>query len=260
MSERKRSRSFAPLELILIALALVTFTALLTRNHTLQQVSDEYVRWSQQEASTLRERYGPHHYSRSVEEWIIRDHFQDRRDGFFLDVGANHYRDHSNTYYLESRLGWSGIAVDALEEFAADYAKFRTRTRYFAFFVSDQPDSSATLFVPENNKLVASASHEFTVDHGEAGTARSVPTTTLNTLLEAQGVQRIDFLSMDIELAEPKALAGFDLARYRPSLVCIEDHAEVRQQILDYFDAGGYRLLGKYLRMDPNNLYFSPSS
>jgi hypothetical protein len=33
----------------------------------------------------------------------------------------------------------------------------------------------------------------------------------------------------------------------------------VRQQILDYFDEAGYRLIGKYLRMDPNNLYFKPA-
>jgi hypothetical protein len=32
----------------------------------------------------------------------------DRREGVFVDIGANHYRDASKTYYLETRLGWSG--------------------------------------------------------------------------------------------------------------------------------------------------------
>ena len=58
---------------------------------------------------------------------------------------------------------------------------------------------------------------------------------------------------MDIELAEPKALAGLDIERFRPALVCIEDHAEVRQQILDYFARHGYVGVGKYLRVDPVN-------
>ena len=40
---------------------------------------------------------------------------------------------------------------------------------------------------------------------------------------------------MDIELAEPAALAGLDIRRFRPGLVVVEAHPQVRQKILDYF-------------------------
>jgi hypothetical protein len=63
---------------------------------------------------------------------------------------------------------------------------------------------------------------------------------------------------MDIELSEPKALAGFDVDRFKPALVCIEAHPEVRQQILDYFTRHRYVLVGRYLRADSKNLYFQP--
>ena len=39
-------------------------------------------------------------------------------------------------------------------------------------------------------------------------------------------------------------LAGFDIARFKPALVCIEAHPEVRQAILDYFAARHYVLIG----------------
>ena len=78
---------------------------------------------SAREIDEFRKRYGPHHNSEREEEWLIRDFFQDRRGGFFVDVGANHYRTASKTYYLETILGWSGIAVEPLKEFGADYAK-----------------------------------------------------------------------------------------------------------------------------------------
>ncbi len=68
----------------------------------------------------------------------------------------------SNTYYLESSSRWSGIAVDALEEFKADYQRHRPRTQFVAAFVSDKAGDMATFFVPDANKLVASASEEFT--------------------------------------------------------------------------------------------------
>ncbi len=263
MTNRPKGYSVTPVELLVIALALVAFTFVLTRQYT-QYHSDKrleyFTRWPVMEAQPLLNRYGAEHFSAGVEEWVIRDYFSDRRGGFFVDVGANHYRDHSNTYFLESQLGWSGIAIDALEEFGPDYVSQRPRTKYFTLFVSDTAGATATLFVPASYKLVASGSEEFTVEQGHPGTPRQVLTTTLNVVLEQQGVERIDFMSMDIELAEPKALAGFDLAKYRPSLVCIESHAQIRQQILDYFSSGGYRLVGKYLRMDPNNLYFTPAS
>jgi hypothetical protein len=87
-----------------------------------------------------------------------------------------------------------------------------------------------------------------------------VSTITLNDLLARERVARLDFLSMDIELAEPRALAGFDIGRYRPGLVCIEAHPQVRQQLLDYFHRRHYVLVGKYLGVDAQNLYFMPDS
>ena len=64
---------------------------------------------------------GPARYSEHAEEWIIRDFFRDQRDGFFVDIGANDYRRFSNTFYLEEKLGWSGIAIEPQRRFEADY-------------------------------------------------------------------------------------------------------------------------------------------
>jgi hypothetical protein len=208
------------------------------------------------ELRPIQQKYGPQHYSRHVEEWVIRDFFQDRRDGVFLDVGANHHMNESNTYYLERQLGWSGVAVEALSEFAEGYRVNRPRTKFVAMFASDAPDTTVSLFVPPSNSLVASSNREFTVREGTPGVARAVPTTTLTVALEQAGVGRLDFMSMDIELSEPKALAGFDIDRFQPAFVCIESHYDVRQAILDYFADHQYVVVGKYLRMDPNNLYF----
>jgi FkbM family methyltransferase len=211
------------------------------------------------ELAPIERVYGPGLQSENHEEWMVRDFFNDRRGGVFVDVGANHYRHNSNTYFLDVERGWSGIAVDAQREFAPGYQRYRPRTRFFAFIASDVSGGTERLYVPKN-LLVASLNRTFAEDRGEAATPRDVPTITLTDLLTQEGVNTFDFLSMDIELSEPKALAGFDIDRFKPSLVCIEAHPQVRQQILDYFARHGYVILGKYLRAEPKNLYFSAGS
>jgi FkbM family methyltransferase len=237
-------------KLLQIAVLVATVLAVAAIARTLNR-NEEY-EW-------FKKAYGPAHHSQYIEEWLVRDFFKDERGGVFVDVGAYEYERDSNTYYLDHVLGWSGVAVDAQQEFAADYAKYRPRTRFFTFFVSDHSDGIESFFVPRGVRLVASSNKDFADRYDSSGQERKVPTITLNALLERAGVTRIDFLTMDIELAEPKALAGFDIARYRPRLVCVEAHPEVRQAILDYFTERRYRVIGRYLRADPENLWFAPA-
>lgn len=212
-----------------------------------------------EEWMALEQRYGSR-YSRNAEEWVVRDHFQDKREGIFLDVGANDPRDENNTYFLETSLDWSGIAIDANGEFAPDYARYRPRTRFFALFVSDVSDAVEDFYVPTLGPLGATSNRAFAERDGGPVDTRKVRTVTLNDLLAHEHIDQVDFLSMDIELSEPKALAGFDVERFRPGLVCIEAHPQVRQAILDYFQRHHFVVAGKYLRVDPQNLYFMPSS
>jgi len=210
------------------------------------------------EADALKKTYGPKRNSYSVEEYAARDFFQDKRDGVFVDVGANHYKVTSNTYYLETALHWSGLAVEPLKQFEDDYKRYRPRTRFLPFFVSDVSNEAAKLYVIEKNTFISSADQQFTARDGRTPKPVEVPTITLNDLLDGERITTFDYLSMDIELWEPKALAGFDIDRFKPRLVCVEAHPQVRQQILDYFARHGYVLIGKYLRADLNNLYFTP--
>jgi FkbM family methyltransferase len=212
----------------------------------------------EEDVRSLARTYGPQRYSENAEEWIIRDFFKDRREAFFVDVGANHYRLGSTTYYLESRLGWSGIAVEPQRSFQADYAKHRKNTRFFPFFAADVSDSAATLYMADRTTAVASSERDFTEQFGSKVSAVKVPTIALSDLLDRLRITRVDFLSIDVELSEPRVLAGFDIDRFNPALVCIEAHPTVRQQILNYFATHGYVLCGRYLRADIQNLYFAP--
>jgi FkbM family methyltransferase len=246
--------------LVVALMALSASAALLVTRRQFAELLAPHARANvtdAQELAALAAKYGPDRNSQNSEEWILRDFFGDQRDGVFVDVGANHYRNFSNTYYLETALGWSGVAIEPQVKFAEGYRKYRPRTTFVPLFVSDVSNQSATLYVTEND-LVASSNRRFTEAFGGEAVPTPVTTTTLDDVLKRLGVDRVDFLSIDIELAEPQALAGFSLERFKPRLVAVEAHPPIRQQLLDHFARHQYVLVGRYWRVDSENFWFAP--
>jgi FkbM family methyltransferase len=207
--------------------------------------------------AALHARYGDALYSQDDEETLIRAFFEDRRNGVFLDVGAGDPVKNSTTYYLEKHLGWHGIAVDALAEYAAEYARLRPAARFFSYFVGDKSGGKRDFYASPDKDFSSGAGDD---PRGGAYQRRQVPSITLDDLLGREGVSHVDFLSLDIEGAEPAALAGFTIGRYRPDLACVEIHsAEHGHAIGEYFTLHGYREIVAYRSMDPINRYFAPA-
>ncbi|MGE4609514.1 MAG: FkbM family methyltransferase [Myxococcota bacterium] len=203
-------------------------------------------------------------YSLFDEELLIRDFFQDRRGGFFLDVGCEWPVRSSNTYYLEKHLGWKGIGIDALAEYGPGWKSERPNSRFFSYLVTDQSGTKETFFKSPNPGLSSTnrkmASGRIFGDDLEPEEVQ-IYTITLNDLLDREGVTKIDLLSMDIEGHEPKALAGFDIERFQPELVVTErsvvhKKGDGKGKVYRYFERHGYELIEEYLPFDKTNHYF----
>ena len=226
MSRGWTARRFDTIEVAVVVIFTVVLTAATTaylvrslEAKELERIS--YVAYTaMQEGVPLADRYGPARYSRNEEEWIIRDYFRDKPGGVFVDVGANHYKNDSNTFYLESVLRWSGVAIDPQPSFAAEYRAHRPRTRYFSFFVSDSSDATVKLFEVNQNSLVASADKAFAERAGTNAkdpiyTARavSVPTIRLTDLLDRARFSRFDLLQHRRRVGRTQ---GAGRVRHRP--------------------------------------------
>lgn len=200
-------------------------------------------------------------YSQHDEELLIRHFFNDERGGVFLDVGCWDWKEGSTTLYLEERLGWTGFAVDAQAQVREGYETHRPRTKFFNYIVTDRAGGLGQLYVADQiSSINADHVEQFPGAQWYRAEPLEVPTITLDALLEQNGVQHIDLLSMDIEGAEPKALAGFDIQKYKPRLVVIESSPQVQEAILTYFGAHGYARIEEYLDHDAVNWYFRPAT
>lgn len=199
-------------------------------------------------------------YSQHNEELIIRDFFQDRRDGVFVDVGCAWPVKDSNTYFLEKELDWSGIGVDALPQYARAWASHRPKSRFFNYLVTDKPGPPHIFYRSELSGRSSMDSKKAAAGKGVKYEEIRVPAITLTKLLRDNHVARVDLLSIDIEGAELLALAGFDIARFRPQLVCIEWYHAGRDKIRAYFAAHGYARIERYVPYDHVNDYYTPKA
>lgn len=202
-------------------------------------------------------------YSQFDEELVIRDFFNDERNGFFVDVGCAYPIRMSTTYYLEKHLGWTGIAIDALDSYRQAWTEQRPNSTFLSYAVTDKSGETITFHVAAEPGLSSISEERAEEWGGPESVPIEVPTITLNNVLEDHGVKRIDFLSIDIEGAEVAALAGFDIERFKPRLVCIEAHTADganETPIRDYFEEHGHELLARYLPHDTINWYFAPKN
>ena len=198
-------------------------------------------------------------YSLFDEELVIRDFFQDREGGFFVDVGCAWPGKANNTYYLEEHLGWTGIGIDALDDYASAWERLRPASKFFSYLVTDHSGTIEAFYKSESVGL-SSAVRKNADGKSFGGKLKveeiSTPTITLNELLTREGVDKIDLLAMDIEGFEMTALRGFDITRFAPDLVVVEGKDP---EVAAYFNEHGYEVIQRYLAFDLINKYFRRS-
>jgi FkbM family methyltransferase len=200
-------------------------------------------------------------YSQHNEELIIRLFFEDEREGVFVDLGCAYPIKLSTTYYLEKHLGWTRVAIDAFAYYRQFWEKDRPDTTLLTNSVGNKDDAWVVFHVAVEPSPCSLSKIQAEQWGGPDAVPIRVRMITLNRALENQGLERIDLLSMDIEVAEPAALAGFDIDRFNPRLICVEVGATGpmhKELVLKYFTEHGYERIEEYVPHDTVNWYFMP--
>jgi FkbM family methyltransferase len=160
-------------------------------------------------------------YPDQAEERLKAEFFGPSR-GFFVDVGANHPQNGSQSFALE-QAGWQGVLIEPQPDLAAQLKQNRS-ARVFAAACSSPGNAGKTMPLYLAGMLSSLDSGLAVTGTRPHGTVE-VPIRTLDDMLtEAAAPSPVDFLSIDIEGHEVEAFAGFDFARWRPRLILIEDH------------------------------------
>lgn len=176
--------------------------------------------------------------------WVYGEVFDEKRRGFFLDVGAHDGLRFSNTFLLEKRYEWSGICVEGNPE---TYKKLVRRRGCVCVNACLDSEPSEVVFAKRDvlGGIVASDTDNREADAGDVVRMR---TRTLESVLEEHKAPReIDYLSIDIEGAEDRVLLGFDFDRYRFRAITIERPSPKLRALLA---AKGYILIKELPGLD----------
>ena len=152
---------------------------------------------------------------------LKEEFFAGRNDGFFVEVGANDPVQWSQSYAFEQR-GWTGVLVEP-QPALAEKLKERRKAKVYAVACSSPANAGKPMRLTlAGIHLSLEASH-FVFGMNREGVIE-VPVTTLDQVLtDAQAPAPLDLLSIDVEGHEIDVLDGFDMARWRPRLLLIED-------------------------------------
>ncbi|MFJ2030761.1 FkbM family methyltransferase [Streptosporangium sp. NPDC087985] len=194
-------------------------------------------------------------YGQNAEDVVLMRAFADRRDGFFVDVGAGEPVRGSLTKNLVDRLGWRGVNIEPLPERFDQLRRRRPGDVNIRVAVDVRP-GTATFYriLPQGQPpdMLGLSTLEPAIaeahDRRGAGVEElDVTVVTLESILVAHASPGFDLLKVDVEGREAAVLASADLAFWRPRVVVVEatvpgtpepSHQEWEPELL----AAGYAL------------------
>ncbi len=205
------------------------------------------------------------------EDRILWQVFRQRLSGYFIEVGAFDGVTLSNTFFLE-QMGWTGLLIEPIAQLAQNAAAARPRSHVINTAVSKRGSSGTTKFtvaqnVPVLSFLTAEPDHVARCQREGATLVEiEVPITTLDTILTDERRSappghgpwvendgwRIDLVSIDTEGCELDVLDGFDLERFAPKVLVIENDRPSGDKVALYLGERGYH---KFHRQKINDFY-----
>ncbi|CAG0968076.1 hypothetical protein PHYC_01093 [Phycisphaerales bacterium] len=184
-------------------------------------------------------------------------------------MGAFDGVSYSTTYAMEA-MGWNGLLIEAIPQRYEACRDNRPHSRVVHAALAGPGAGAQAVFHVMQDEYGGMLSFAEGFSEGRhvekmqtspiPRSTVTVPLTTLDALLEGHS-GAVDLVSIDVEGAEVALLRGFDLARWRPRVVLIEDGGMGNSPALDaqmsrhpYAHVGWVESSRVYVRADERDL------
>jgi FkbM family methyltransferase len=169
-------------------------------------------------------------YAQNREDIILSGFFEGAKQGFYVDVGANHPDLLSITKIFYDK-GWSGINIEPNKELYNLIKLSRPRDINLNIGASEAEGELILREYPEGDGLStfskaaqqdyensASEYREYTRNYKDY----KVKVKPLKAIFKEHAPKQINFMNIDVEGFEYEVIKGNDWDKYRPQVLCIE--------------------------------------
>ncbi len=201
------------------------------------------------------------------EDLMLYDLLGDEPSGLLIEVGAFDGKHLSVTYAMDA-IGWDCLLIEAIPQRFEQCKANRphARVEHAALAQPGAPRDVEFTVTQDHwggmlSYLSASEEHKRAIATQQLKTTKvRVPCTTMNDLLSTH-TGEIAAASIDVEGGEIDLLRGFDLARYRPNVLLVEDQSQQEgtpvgeyMKTQDYQFAGWLPFCRMYIHKDQQEL------
>ena len=189
------------------------------------------------------------HYSQAGQDKTVDDILKQKRDGFFIEVGAYDGVAYSNSLFFELSRGWTGLLIEANPRAYRELLQkdrhawttgacismsnqvelgvdFLAHGMVGGYQVDRFKEGGGLKMEAENNPYVYSVK------------ANCFP---LGVMLDAIGVRKVDFFSLDVEGAELAVLKTIDFSKFEISLIVVEENGN-GEALTQLMESKGYHV------------------
>jgi FkbM family methyltransferase len=190
-------------------------------------------------------------YSQLGQDLAVLKFYNNKENGFFVEVGANDGITLSNTYLLEHHFKWKGICCEPIPEKYEQLLKNRQNSVNYKEAVYNQSGLTLAFDIANNSDLLSGImehidKHKNLVEANK--TTIQVQTISLLDVLDtANAPSFIEYMSLDTEGSEFEILKNFNFEKYTFGLIDVEhNYVEPRRsEIRNLLLSKGYIYVGE---------------
>ena len=187
------------------------------------------------------------------DKYLQEEIFRGMAGGSFLDIGCNHPIANNNSLFFESR-GWSGLAFDPIERFAAEWSEHR-KARFFRVAISEEPGEREFIeFIPREGWEHQLSGFADTVRREDLAVHayRSYPVPCGPLREFAPDLEHVDIAFIDVEGAEEFVIRGLGLRDLTIDWILVENMQEIggSERVRVLLESFGYKMRARIAATD----------
>lgn len=186
-------------------------------------------------------------FSEYKQDQMVLKHYNYKKNGYFVDIGAYNGKDLSNTYVLEKDYDWKGLCFEPLKKEFEMLQKERPNSICINKAVFSESDKEFDFAVSN----LSSGIKEYIDKHAyilETCSFEKVKSISLTDALDQNNAPNfIEYMSIDTEGSELEVLKGVDFEKYSFGIIHIEHNFEEpkRTNIKTFLAEKGYTYTGE---------------